>query len=109
MSADLLLRQGVPEVYDLHIPELRRPFRAVLPCPERIYVAWHKDAEGVHDLLDQRGHNRYGHTPQDRYWRVEAYDRAVYEPGWNVAYYERVDRLPGTRAVKAAIDRALAR
>jgi hypothetical protein len=78
--------------YDLYIPELgiRRPFRATLPCPERLYVAWHRDCEGIHELLDERGH-RHGHPPQDRYWEVREYERAFHYPEAFEAFYERAD------------------
>ena len=80
-------RQRTPEVYDLHIPGRRRPFRSILPCPERIYVAWHKDAKGIHELLDANGHS-HGHPPTEGLWEVVAYDRKVWESGWTSAYYE---------------------
>ena len=78
-------------VFDLYIPErgLRKPFRAILDCPERLYVAWHRDCEGIHELLDENGH-RHGFPPQDRYWEVREYERTVHCPEAREAFYERI-------------------
>jgi hypothetical protein len=78
------------ETYDLYIPELMwRPMRSILNCPERIYVAWHRQAEGIHDLLDEQGHDQAGGVPRDSLWEVREYVRAIHYPN-AAAYYERV-------------------
>ena len=79
-----------PMSYELHLPELglRRPVRSILACPKRLYVAWHRDAKGIYELLDACGHNKNGHPPQDRLWEVREYERQDalnYDGG---AYYE---------------------
>lgn len=81
---------GTLTTYKLYIPErgTKRPFNAILPCPERIYVAWHRDSRGTHELLDADGLNRRGSRPNETLCEVRAYDRAMHYPGANEAFYE---------------------
>lgn len=79
---------ATPTVYELHIPELARPFRSILPCPEILKVAWHRDALGIHELLAAGEQDRY----QDDLWQVRSYRRAVHYPEAREAFYEEVPR-----------------
>lgn len=79
---------GVRRTWELFIPERdSRPFQAVLDRPERLFVAWHRDADGIHELLDGEGCNALGHPPDARLWEVREY-RRVFAYACS-AYYER--------------------
>lgn len=86
---------GRVKSWELHIPELRRPIVAILDCPERLYVAWHRSA-GVHRLLDENGNDSHGFPPQADLWEVREYRRVWHSEGWSAAY-ERVSE-DGTEA-----------
>jgi hypothetical protein len=63
-------------------PRYPLKFDAVIGTPERIYVAWHRDARGVHELLDANGHTKLGHPPQDKLWEVKTYERMSSGERW---------------------------
>lgn len=88
----LLHRSEPITTYRLFVPELgsRRPIYAILPCPERIKIAWHRDARGVLELLDEHGHGKYGGPPQERLWQVREYQRTTYYEDARKAFYEEV-------------------
>lgn len=86
-GAHALDENGRARVFELHIPELRQPCRAILDRPERLFVAWHKDAKGIHELLNSAGVGRYG-VPQEDLWEVREYARAILTE--TAAYYEPV-------------------
>jgi hypothetical protein len=77
--------------FKIYVPELgfARPIRAILDCPERIYVAWHRHALGIYELLDADGRGRYG-PPQDDLWEVREYVRAIHYPEAGEAFYDAV-------------------
>jgi hypothetical protein len=97
---------AIVQTWDLFIPERgsRRPFRSILDRPERIRVAWHRDAKGIHKLLDTDGkHN--GLALCEPLWEIREYERVIaYDLS---AYYELIEggRLmhPGTPAISSEV------
>lgn len=79
---------GNVKSWELSIPELRNPMRAILDCPERLFVAWHRHAIGIHELLDEDG-CMDGFSPQPDLWEVREYRRTWHLEGYS-ASYERV-------------------
>lgn len=72
----------------LYVPELRKPLDAVIGTPDRIRIAWHRDAHGIHELLDADGNTKLGHPPQASLWEVREYQRVTHGDGY--AHYEPV-------------------
>jgi len=86
--------QAAGQTWELRIPESRTPFRAILDCPERLYVAWHRSGGGRYGtvcvLLDSNGLNKRGCVPQASLWEVREYRRVAHVEGVG-ADYERVE------------------
>jgi hypothetical protein len=76
-----------PIVYELRVEGLRRPLRAIQPAPEVIFIAWHRQAVGVHELVAQvdgavrPDANRHY---KENLWKLRAYRRVEGGPdkGW---------------------------
>jgi hypothetical protein len=86
MSADVQHDEhGRVKTWELSIPELRKPMVAILDCPERLFMAWHRQAIGICELLDENGHSN-GFPPQDSLWEVREYRRVSHVEGYCASY-----------------------
>lgn len=85
MAEVQLDEHGRARTWELSIPELQRPMRTILDCPERLFVAWHRHAIGINELLDENG-CRHGHPPQADLWEVREYRRIRHWEGYAADY-----------------------
>jgi hypothetical protein len=70
------------ETYTLYLAAEDVTYDAILPCPERISVAWHRQAKGINQLLDGEGRGSYGIRPSPEFWRVREYVRKEHYGPW---------------------------
>jgi hypothetical protein len=77
-----------PIVYTLHVPGIRRELRVIMPVPDVLFIAWHRDAEGIFEVLNQDGRDNHGYVPQNELWRLVAYGLVEGGPEWGWGRYE---------------------